>query len=63
MISHLESEGIIDGILKDILKIVFNDMNEDNSNLYKLIICVYNIINISKDLDEVYVDKLREEQG
>lgn len=60
LISYLENEGIIDGILNDILKIVFDDMNDNNSNLYKLIICVYNIINISKDLDEVYINKLKE---
>ena len=60
LITYLENEGILEGISKDILKIVFDELDENNNELYKLLICLYNIINISKKLDDVYINKLKE---
>ena len=61
LITHLEKENKINNgskkIIDDLLKkINYNDLD----NLFKIIICIYNILKINTSLKEKYIDKLNE---
>ena len=61
LITHLEKENKINNgsqkIINDLLKkINYNDLD----NLFKIIVCIYNILKINTSLKEKYIDKLNE---
>ena len=61
LITHLEKENKINNgsqkIIDDLLKkINYNDLD----NLFKIIVCIYNILKINTSLKEKYIDKLNE---
>ena len=61
LITHLEKENKINNgsqkIIDDLLKkINYNDLD----NLFKIIVCIYNIFKINTSLKEKYIDKLNE---
>ena len=61
LITHLEKENKINNgsqkIIDDLLKkINYNDLD----NLFKIIVCIYNIFKINTSLKEKYLDKLNE---
>ena len=61
LITHLEKENKINNgsqkIINDLLKqINYNDLD----NLFKIIVCIYNIFKINTSLKEKYIDKLNE---
>jgi len=61
LITHLEKENKINNgsqkIIDDLLKgINYNDLD----NLFKIIVCIYNIFKINTTLKEKYIDKLNE---
>ena len=61
LITHLEKENKINNgsqkIIDDLIqKINYNDLD----NLFKIIVCIYNIFKINTSLKEKYLDKLNE---
>ena len=61
LITHLEKENKINNgsqkIIDDLIqKINYNDLD----NLFKIIVCIYNIFKINTSLKENYIDKLNE---
>lgn len=61
LITHLEKENKINNgsqkIIDDLIqKINYNDLD----NLFKIIVCIYNIFKINTSLKEKYIDKLNE---
>ena len=61
LITHLEKENKINNgsqkIIDDLLqKINYSDLD----NLFKIIVCIYNILKINTSLKEKYIDKLNE---
>lgn len=61
LITHLEKNNSLQNDSKKIIEDLLNKINYDNlDEVYKIIVCIYNIIKINNSLKDIYNEKLNE---